>query len=57
MHNRADLYIDLGIIKSHFKDCKKPKTFIWFTRESGTTIMKEDFISVVDSEEHMLFHW
>lgn len=56
-HYKSDLEIDFDIIKETIKDCPNGKAFIWYTRESGTAIMREDFIKVIGSEENVSFNY
>lgn len=57
-HYQSDIEIDFKIIEHDNKDYKnKPISYIWFTRESGTVMMREDFITVKNSADNIFFNY
>lgn len=57
-HYKSDVELDFKIIKHDNKDYKnKPISYIWFIRENGTVMMREDFITVKNSDDNILFNF
>lgn len=54
---KEDLEYDFIIIRDAVKNCKNIKEFIWFTRESGTVMMRENFIKVKNSNDNISFNY
>lgn len=55
---KEDVNYDLEILRNGFIENKKqPVSYIWFTRKSGTAIMKEKFIKVKNSNENISFNY
>lgn len=57
-HYQSDIEIDFKIIKHDNKDYKnKPISYIWFIRENGTVMMREDFVTVKNSADNIFFNF
>lgn len=55
---KEDINYDVEILRNGFIENKKqPISYIWFTRRSGTAIMKEKFIKVKNSNENVSFNY
>ena len=57
-HYQSDINLDLEIMKLDSKDYKNRQiSYIWFTRECGTVMMREDFITVKNSSDNIFFNY
>lgn len=55
---KEDINYDIDILRKGFiANKKQPTSYIWFTRESGTVIMREKFIKVKNSNENVSFNY